>query len=204
MWRIASESPLRGSSRWFGWQGLSHSLDRSVSPTTTFRFGEIYGFAKKRAHRRISSVRERDREFRCSRFNIEPQGRCRLVVIRSRDTLNFQSTYNATGITRRIRGTLLSAIHRAFQVREVILEIGRRGNPRDIHRLPCSALVHGPNMDYALSSIACRRGGGGGGEKEKNRNTHAHRCRELWCTVALAGRRCYLLWVVLFTVPRAL
>lgn len=168
-------------------------------------------FREKRTHRRISSVREsaRPRILSLSRFNIEPQGRRyrrRLLVARSRDTLNFQSTYNATGITRRIRnstGVLLSAIHRAFRTREVILEIGRRGIPR--YTSATVALSFTGQIwttPWERSRVAEE---GEGEEERKKSQTRTHTAvAELWCTVALAGRRCYLLRVVLFTVPHAL
>lgn len=173
MWRIASESPLSGAR-----QGGSDDRDW-VIPSIGQSDDYIplrwdVRFREKRTPR-WEKERERDREIRRSRFNIEPQGRpisSSPLIILPREHPEFSSRPNATGITKGIRnssGVPLSDIHRVFRVfRMRFLEIGRRSNPRYTPATMCSAL--GPNMDYALKMIACRRGGGG---ERKKIVTHA-------------------------------
>lgn len=196
MRRIASESRRsRCLSRWFGWQRLSHSLDRSRLHFASAR----YTISRKTIRDSLSESSERapTAKFRrSSRFNITSWCRCRRChknAITSfsspRVTLkNFQSI-NKMRVIKRICGDntavpqrgctsilwqLLLAIHRAIRERqssglvgEVIL---------GIHCYCTGALVHGPNMDYALETIACRWTSG----KKENRNARTP-LSELWC-----------------------
>jgi len=110
MRRIAGESRRsRGLSRWFGWQRLSHSLDRSRLHLASAR----YTISRKTIRDSLSESSERasrfDREIlRSSRFNIASWCRCRKDIITlfssPRVTLkNFQSI-NKMRIIKRICG----------------------------------------------------------------------------------------------------